>query len=63
MKQYKEGYDINGKIDGTDPAPEMTYTPSFGERAENFWYHYKWHTIVSVAVVLVTRRSKQLLTS
>ena len=50
MKQYKEGYDINGKIDGTDPAPEITYTPSFGERAENFWYHYKWHTLVALFV-------------
>ncbi|MBQ7363100.1 MAG: hypothetical protein IJW48_01475 [Clostridia bacterium] len=24
----------------------------FGERVENFWYHYKWHSIVAVFVII-----------
>ena len=28
---------------------------SFGKRAENFWYHYKWHTVAAiVAVAIIT---------
>ena len=28
---------------------------SFGERADNFWYHYKWHTIaVAIAIAIIT---------
>ena len=26
---------------------------SFAEKLENFWYHYKWHTIVTLFVVFV----------
>ena len=25
----------------------------FSKRFENFWYHYKWHTIVSAAVIFI----------
>jgi hypothetical protein len=51
MKQYREGYDENGRIEGREEAPEVTYTPSFGERVENFWYHYKWHSLVAIFLV------------
>lgn len=28
---------------------------SFGKRVENFWYHYKWHTVAAiVAIAIVT---------
>jgi hypothetical protein len=27
-------------------------TVSFKERLENFWYHYKWHTIVALFLIL-----------
>ncbi len=36
------------KIEG-----EVRISTPFTERVENFWYHYKWHTIVGVAVVLI----------
>ena len=26
--------------------------PSAKERIENFWYHYKWHSIVAVFVII-----------
>ena len=51
MKQYREGYDINGKITESDSSSEsVAYKPSLSERAENFWYHYKWHTLVALFV-------------
>lgn len=35
---------------GEMPAPVSI---KFSERFENFWYHYKWHTIVSAVVVAI----------
>ncbi len=32
--------------------PEHTPSASFKERAENFWYYYKWHTVVIIAVII-----------
>ena len=26
---------------------------SFGERADNFWYHYKWHTIAVIVIIAI----------
>jgi hypothetical protein len=41
----------NGKIEGDVPSPRII---PFSEKLENFWYHYKWHTVaVVVALVLV----------
>lgn len=34
-----------------DPKPEGPKTPK--GKWENYWYHYKWHTIAAVAIVLV----------
>ena len=53
MKQYREGYDEDGKIEGrkTEESSEAVYTPSLGERLENFWYHYKWHSLVALFLV------------
>ncbi len=28
-------------------------TPTMGARLDNFWYHYKWHTIVAAFLVIV----------
>ena len=53
MKQYREGYDENGKIEGRASAEtdEVVYKPSLAERLENFWYHYKWHSLVALFLV------------
>ena len=51
MKQFREGYDENGRIEGRDEERVVEYTPSFGERVENFWYHYKWHSLVALFLV------------
>ena len=35
---------------------KSTYTKSetpFAERLSNFWYHYKWHTIAAIFIVIV----------
>ena len=32
---------------------EVKITPSFRSRVENYWYHYKWHTIVAAFLVVV----------
>lgn len=32
---------------------DTTVTGGFSKKAENFWYHYKWHTIVAIFVVIV----------
>lgn len=34
-----------------DPKPEPPKTPK--GKIENYWYHYKWHTIAAVAIVAV----------
>lgn len=46
--------------DATEPnkknAPEMTVRSPFLKKVDNFFYHYKWHTIISlflVAVILI----------
>lgn len=26
---------------------------SFAKKADNFWYHYKWHTIVTIFIIIV----------
>ena len=51
MKQYRDGYDENGRIDGREEDVEVVYTPSFAGRVENFWYHYKWHSLVAVFLI------------
>ena len=51
MKQFREGYDENGKIEGREEVAEPVYRPSLGERLENFWYHYKWHSLVALFLV------------
>ncbi len=33
-------------------TPELAKTP-FSKKIENFWYHYKWHTIVTVFLLAV----------
>ena len=33
---------------------DTTVTGGFSKKAENFWYHYKWHTIVAIFVLIVT---------
>ena len=32
---------------------DTTVTGGFSKKAENFWYHYKWHTIVAIFIVIV----------
>lgn len=39
--------------DNNVTAEGGTRVAGFKERLENFWYHYKWHTIVSVVVVVL----------
>lgn len=34
-----------------DEERTVTHKPSLRERTENFWYHYKWHTLVSIGVI------------
>ena len=38
----------NEKISG-----EVKVTSPFTEKIENFWYHYKWHSIAAVVVVAI----------
>ena len=33
-------------------AEEKVEVRGFSARLENFWYHYKWHSIVAVAVII-----------
>ena len=36
---------------------------TFKQRIENFWYHYKWHTVVAVfAVIVITMLTVQMCT-
>ena len=32
---------------------DTTVTGGFSKKAENFWYHYKWHTIAAIFIVIV----------
>ncbi len=47
----------NGEIDAGPKPGEIALKPeTFTEKRENFWYHYKWHTIgliVTVAVLAI----------
>lgn len=62
-EDYRSQYDPTKK-----PCEEAPKGPSevkiklpFGERAENFWYHYKWHTIIAVVLIIaITIASVQM---
>ena len=32
---------------------EAALKPSFKQKVENFWYHYKWHTIAAIFAIIV----------
>ena len=65
-----EEKDINavGAVSGSgetasDPGETTVRKAPLKERIENFWYHYKWHSIVAViAVIAVTVCSLQMCT-
>ena len=42
-------------MDGKNNSPEVkiTVNTKFSEWLDNFWYHYKWHTIAVIFVVFV----------
>lgn len=57
-EQRKESEQIADAAEETreDSAPDKgscEYKPSFSSRVENFFYHYKWHTIVAAFLVVV----------
>ena len=62
---YRSQYDPTKK-----PQDDARHEPSevkikfpLGERAENFWYHYKWHTIIAlVLIIAITIASLQMCT-
>lgn len=41
------------KIEGSEINAPTIVPKRFSEKFENFWYHYKWHTIVAVFVIFV----------
>lgn len=43
-----EEKNINSSLEGGEAVKQP-----FAKRIENFWYHYKWHTIVSAIIVAV----------
>ncbi len=42
----------SGEVDANADTPEKIVPVTFEEKRKNFWYHYKWHTIVSVFAII-----------
>lgn len=43
-------------MDNNEKMPEEGYsagTETVAQKLDNFWYHYKWHTIVSIFIIFV----------
>ena len=62
---YKSQYDPTKKNDEpkAERNSEVKIKFSLGERAENFWYHYKWHTVIALFLVIaITIASVQMCT-
>ena len=37
-----------------EASEKMQYKPSFSSRVENFFYHYKWHTIAALFILIIS---------
>lgn len=60
---YKAQYDPTKKTqsEARKEPSEVKIKFPFGERAENFWYHYKWHTVIAlILVIAITIASVQM---
>lgn len=46
---------VNNLTDNTEGGEngQVEYKPSLSSRIENFFYHYKWHTIAAVIAIIV----------
>ena len=44
---------INEVADTEGDAGTAGHKMSFGEWAENVWYHYKWHILSAIFIVVV----------
>jgi hypothetical protein len=55
-EEYKTEEQIKQEVKARREAEARALPPQKSERAkkaENFWYHYKWHTIAAVALVFL----------
>ena len=44
----------NGEIEPPKKPSELSVNPqTIDEKAQNFWFHYKWHTIGAIFLVVV----------
>ena len=44
---------MENKLEGSDAHAPMIVPKRLTEKLENFWYHYKWHTVVAIFVIFV----------
>ena len=52
-EKYTDAAEVNNGTQPDTAAEEIKPTYTFKQKLENFWYHYKWHTIITLFVLIV----------